>query len=188
MVSKRTDKSNKMVMALITAFILFPIVVSLYAYFSVSRPVEPTEQPFDSTLVAGYSYFKSLGIEINQSSNTKLYNSIYPLLGAPHRGKSPGRGLDCSGLVRAVYREVFEIQVKGSSRDIHRNSIPINLTDIEEADLVFFRINSSQINHVGIYLGNGKFVHVTTQAGVSINDLAERYYQKYYYGVGRYEL
>jgi hypothetical protein len=187
MIKNQRDHSNKMVMALITAFILFPIIVSLYAYFPVSRPVEPSEQPFDSTLVAGYSYFKSMGIDINNASNTKLYNSIYPLLGAPHRGKSSGRGFDCSGLVRIVYRDVFDFQVKGSSLDIHRNSIPIDLQDIKEADLVFFKISSSQINHVGIYLGNGKFIHVTTQAGVSLNDLSERYYQQHYFSAGRLE-
>ena len=54
-----------------------------------------------------------------------------------------------------------------------------------EGDLVFFRVNSKQVSHVGIYLMNNYFVHASTSKGVMISNLNEEYWQKYFEGIGR---
>ena len=61
----------------------------------------------------------------------------------------------------------------------------ISKQELQEGDLVFFRIDSKDISHVGIYLQNNKFVHATTKAGVMIDDLDEEYYKKYFISGGK---
>lgn len=56
---------------------------------------------------------------------------------------------------------------------------------MKEGDIVFFKIRQSEVSHVGLYLGNDKFIHSSTSNGVIISDLKEEYYQKYFWGGGR---
>lgn len=178
-------QSNKLIMKIILGMISFPLLISLYVQFSPRATNDKVTPVFDSTSIAGYSLFKSQGIHLNEFSDARLYNAIYPYMGTPHRNRSGGRGLDCSGLVKKVYNEAFGKEIKGSSRDMFRNSTPLKIDELTESDLVFFTIGSNQINHVGIYLNNGKFVHASTSKGVEINDLSDDYYRKAYYKAGR---
>jgi lipoprotein Spr len=68
-------------------------------------------------------------------------------------------------------------QYKASSR-IHKD-------DLERGDLVFFHTTRKGISHVGVYLGNNKFVHASVNYGVTISDLAESYYDRTFVGAGR---
>ena len=64
-------------------------------------------------------------------------------------------------------------------------STPVNREDLKEGDLVFFKINSRSITHVGVYLGNNRFAHASTTRGVALNSLDEPYYKRYFYKGGR---
>lgn len=140
---------------------------------------------FDTTLVAGYSFFIGNGVDITRESNIDFYNALFPLIGIPHRSRAGRDGLDCSGLVKKVFNSVFDTQLKGGSRDIFRQVEVITTEDLREVDLLFFKINSSQINHVGIYLNNNKFVHSSAGSGVVIEDFSKDYYQQHFYKAGR---
>ena len=72
----------------------------------------------------------------------------------------------------------------GSSASIYHQCSAISKDKLKEGDLVFFKIDSKEISHVGIYLQNNKFIHATTKAGVMIDDLNEEYYRKYFKGGG----
>ena len=61
----------------------------------------------------------------------------------------------------------------------------IIIIELRTGDLVFFKINNDKISHVGIYLKNNKFIHASSYRGVTVNDLDESYYKKYYYASGR---
>ena len=61
----------------------------------------------------------------------------------------------------------------------------VSKSNLEEGDLLFFKIDGDKISHIGVYLQNNKFVHATTKKGVMIDDLDEAYYKKYYYKAGR---
>ncbi|MGZ6519803.1 MAG: C40 family peptidase, partial [Bacteroidia bacterium] len=61
----------------------------------------------------------------------------------------------------------------------------VSKNNLEEGDLVFFKIDGDNISHIGVYLQNNKFVHATTKKGVMVDDLDEDYYKKYYYKGGR---
>jgi lipoprotein Spr len=101
-------------------------------------------------------------------------------------GGSSKRGVDCSAFTRAMYQSVYGITIPRVSKDQHKATRRVHLTELKEGDLVFFNTRGSGVSHVGIYLGNNKFAHAASSKGVTVNDLNERYYLKRYLGAGRW--
>ena len=92
-------------------------------------------------------------------------------------GKNPEAGLDCSGMVSFIYGRATGVKVKGSAADIARNSRPIEPEFLRPGDLVFFNTRNRPFSHVGIYLGDARFVHAPSSNGrVRIDRLSDRYY------------
>lgn len=131
-------------------------------------------------------FFLKHAVELNEQSNYYLYNQIYQLRNIPYRfsGRTE-HGLDCSGFTIHVFDKVYNIELSGGSRDIFTKTDVINHQEMQEGDLVFFKIAKKQISHIGIYLGGGKFAHTTVHGGVMVNDLSESYYKKYFYKATR---
>ena len=107
----------------------------------------------------------------------------FSLLGTPYRwgGTSPDTGFDCSGLVGYVFRTIG-IDLPRVSREMVGAGAPVNdRAALAEGDLVFFGRNGSRIDHVGIYVGDGKFLHAPrTGRDVTVSSLASGYWaQKY---------
>lgn len=108
------------------------------------------------------------------------------MAGSPYRygGASP-RGFDCSGLVYYSYRKAG-IPVPRTTREQYRDSERIALSDIHRGDLLFFRLSSRGISHVGIYTGNGKFIHAPSSGKrVSYARLDDPYWKKRLLSAGR---
>lgn len=82
------------------------------------------------------------------------------LVGAPYRlgGASPATGFDCSGLVHFSFRQAG-VAVPRNTEEQLRASQPIPLRELRRGDLVFFDLNGVKKSHVGLYLGDGSFVH-----------------------------
>ena len=96
------------------------------------------------------------------------------------------RGVDCSGLVIQIYKEVYQMDFKNRrARDIYTETIAIAKEDLKEGDLVFFKIRSKNIDHIGLYLSDGKFVHASSSKGVMISNLEENYFKKHFFSGGR---
>ena len=96
-------------------------------------------------------------------------------------GKNPEAGLDCSGMVSYIYRQATGIKVQGSAADIARNGRAIARDDLRPGDLVFFNTRNQPFSHVGIYLGDARFVHApSTNGKVRIDRLNDRYYAQRY--------
>jgi len=92
-------------------------------------------------------------------------------------GKNPEAGLDCSGMVSYIYGRAAGVRVKGSAADIARDSRPIEPESLRPGDLVFFNTRNRPFSHVGIYLGNARFVHAPSSNGkVRIDRMSDRYY------------
>ena len=83
-----------------------------------------------------------------------------------------------------LYQFVYE-WLGTNSRNQYANVKPIRKNDLQPGDLVFFKIRSRQITHVGIYLGDDKFAHAASSRGVMISNLNEAYWKRYYYNGGR---
>lgn len=129
-----------------------------------------------------------LGVPVNYNANLKLYDFIQEWMGTPYRfgGDSKG-GIDCSRFVNRAYEFVYDAFLGGkTSRDIYRELTEIVSTDqLKEGDFVFFKIGRKYISHIGIYLGDNKFVHASRSEGVTISDLSEPYWKRYFYKAGR---
>ncbi len=107
------------------------------------------------------------------------------LLDTPYAwgGRGPATGFDCSGLVSHVYREAAGLPVKGSSADLGQKSRPIDRSRLQPGDLVFFNTLGARHSHVGIYVGDGRFVHASNpRTGVRMDQLTNRYYAQRFEG------
>ncbi|HYH02724.1 MAG TPA: SH3 domain-containing C40 family peptidase, partial [Bacillota bacterium] len=110
----------------------------------------------------------------------KYLNTVYV-----YGGNSP-KGFDCSGFTRFVYTK-FGYYIPHRSQDQMNLGIPVSRKNLVPADLVFFSTSKTRkVNHVGIYIGEGKFIHASSGSRrVRINTLNEAYYKTRYQGARR---
>lgn len=101
-------------------------------------------------------------------------------------GRSPSKGFDCSGFVYYVFKNFGYTLNPGASSQMSK-ATSIAKSDLLPGDLVFFNNGSARkASHVGIYIGNNKFVHaVKPGKPVTISSLSESYYSRYFVGAGR---
>jgi len=101
-------------------------------------------------------------------------------------GESPERGLDCSGLIRYVFQHVTGVTLPRTAQELSRIGKDIRAADLEPGDLVFFNTRRFAFSHVGIYLGNDRFIHAPSRGGeVGVASLGSAYWQKRYNGARR---
>jgi NlpC/P60 family len=100
--------------------------------------------------------------------------------GKPYRmgGQSPAEGFDCSGLVHHVFQQ-FSIDLPHSAAAMANILPSVRVTDIEASDLLFFNTQGSLYSHVGIYLGDGRFVHAPSPrtGRVIISEISNSYWR-----------
>ncbi len=109
-------------------------------------------------------------------------------VGIPYRwgGDNVVEGMDCSGFVRAVYN-LCGLSIPRTSRDQYRAGDAVSRQDLQDGDLVFFGASADKINHVGIYVGGGKFVHAPRRGEeIRVTSVDENYFDKRYVGARRY--
>jgi cell wall-associated NlpC family hydrolase len=74
-------------------------------------------------------------------------------------GKNPDAGLDCSGMVSYVFDKAANVKLSGSAADMAKKGRPVDIASLKPGDLVFFNTRNKPYSHVGIYIGDGRFVH-----------------------------
>jgi hypothetical protein len=110
------------------------------------------------------------------------------LVGIDYRfgGDSPERGLDCSGLIRYVFQQVTGVTLPRTAQELSRIGEKVRADDLTPGDLVFFNTRRFAFSHVGIYLGDGRFIHAPATGGeVGVATLSNAYWQKRYNGARR---
>ena len=141
---------------------------------------------YDDSDLRGY-LGQVFGLNPDSIKEPALYLAIEPWLGTPYRyaGKTK-KGIDCSGFSNVIYSQIYCTPLSGGSHDIFKKVELVDENDLQEGDLVFFRINPRYtVSHVGVYLGNGRFAHASVKQGVIISDLDEPYYRKHFKSGGR---
>lgn len=115
----------------------------------------------------------------------KLYDFIYDWIGKPYRfGGESKRGIDCSAFARELYSRVMGQYLPRNSRQQFKYVKSINKEELQTGDLVFFKIKTRDISHVGVYLSDNKFIQ-SSKSGVNVASLEHPYWKKYYYKAGR---
>lgn len=101
-------------------------------------------------------------------------------------GNTPESGLDCSGLVRYVFQQVTGFTLPRTSKEMSGLGAKVAVDDLKPGDLVFFNTRRFQFSHVGIYLGDGRFIHAPSRGSeVEIAELSNGYWRKHFNGARR---
>lgn len=165
------------------------IVVILLACTFVSTRAQTTKskpEAADPDNLAKDYFSQIMGVAMSATSNLKLYQFVYDWIGTPYRlGGDTKKGVDCSGFAYQLYDKVFNTVIGSNSRNIFSMVNPVDKEELQEGDLVFFKIKSRSISHVGVYIGDNKFAHASSSRGVMISNLEEPYWRRYYYKGGR---
>ena len=108
-----------------------------------------------------------------------LYALMLLRTGYTFGGKNPSAGLDCSGLVTHVYREAADMPLAGNAASLAREGRAVAVDALRTGDLVFFNTLGRPHSHVGIYLGNGEFIHAPNARGrVRVDKLTAQYWSQ----------
>lgn len=160
-----------------------------FCLMSYAQSTKKNNSSDDQDNLAKEYFSQIMGVAINATTNTKLYQFVYDWLGTPYRlGGATKKGIDCSKFSLALYENVFNTTIGYNSRNQYDNVKSIKKNDLQPGDLVFFKIRSRNITHVGVYLGDDKFAHASSSRGVMVSDLNEPYWKRYYYDGGRPEI
>ncbi|MDT3680285.1 MAG: C40 family peptidase [Burkholderiaceae bacterium] len=122
------------------------------------------------------------------SPGQQLVERSLSLIGVRYRfgGTSPATGLDCSGLVQHVFDEALGFALPRRSEEMSRTGTPVSLDSLQPGDLVFFHTLRRAFSHVGIYIGENRFVHAPSSGGrVRIESIGSRYWARRFNGARR---
>lgn len=124
-------------------------------------------------------------IDRTQGSQELMLHSM-GLVGTPYRwgGSSTATGFDCSGMIQFVYKNALGVSLPRTARDMAAASRKIPDNQLKAGDLVFFNTGgSSQYSHVGLYIGNGEFIHAPSSGKtIKTEKLSTPFYAKNYLG------
>lgn len=112
-------------------------------------------------------------------------------MGIPYKwgGTTPETGFDCSGFVQFVFRQATGVTLPRSSFDQVLYGVSVAREELQPGDLVFFNTMRAQFSHVGIYIGENRFIHSPSRGkAVEIVDISNAYWQKRYNGARRLPL
>lgn len=177
---------------------------ALILAFAVSSPAayaEPVAQPDElHILLASKGLLSKIGGQIVETGGqlgaqitertSDLVSTAIGFLGIPYLrgGNSAETGFDCSGFVRAIYKDTIGLILPRSADQQANATQKIDKSDLKPGDLVFFNTMKRTFSHVGIYLGEGKFIH-SPRAGASvrIEDMRIPYWNVRFDGARRVE-
>jgi cell wall-associated NlpC family hydrolase len=105
-------------------------------------------------------------------------------IGTPYRyGGQSRAGMDCSGFARTLMREALGVELTRMTSSQVQEGVAVEKEDLLPGDLVFFRRRGTR--HVGVYLGEGEFIHASSSNGVIVSRLDEGYYERHYWTARR---
>jgi len=118
----------------------------------------------------------------------QLINNAMQLIGVRYRwgGNTPQSGLDCSGFVRYVFKDTFGFLLPRKSAQMSKVGMEVKRDELRPGDLVFFNTMRHAFSHVGIYVGDNKFIHAPSKGkAIRVDDMTKTYWDKRYNGARR---
>ena len=156
------------------------IIIVLGACASNPQQTKHSKQP----IVTGLGEDEqNIPTSIKSAANDVLFLAI-SLVGTPYKyaGNSPETGFDCSGLINYVFLNSSGIKLPRSTRDLIEIDAPeIKNENLYPGDLVYFNTLGGRVSHIGIYVGERRFVHAPSSGGmVRMDNIDDKYWQKHY--------
>jgi len=152
------------------------------------------------SLEAPTSRFKTVTNKLTSSVNSmsasvvggteSLIDNAMQLIGVRYRwgGNTPQSGLDCSGFVRYVFNDTFGFLLPRKSSQMSKVGLVVGKEELRPGDLVFFNTMRHAFSHVGIYVGDNKFIHAPSKGkSIRVDDMTKVYWEKRYNGARRME-
>ena len=130
-------------------------------------------------------------VQAQHGNAESLMSYAQSLVGTPYKygGSSPDTGFDCSGFVGHVYSHALGISLPRSTGEISQTGNSVRSNDLRTGDLVFFDTLHRRFSHVGIYLGDNRFIHAPNSDGhVRVENILEDYWRHSYNGARRITL
>lgn len=173
---------------------LVPMALTISLLAGCAATVKETETPSDDYYARNMA---ELMAPLETLSRIQASSSQSPALvrqalmaehqrwqGTPYRlGGTSSEGIDCSALVQNVFADTFSLDLPRATRYQVNEGAAVGRESLEPGDLVFFRPPGSR--HVGIYVGDERFLHASTSRGVMISSLDNVYWQRYYWKARR---
>ena len=172
---------------------LSTVILSLVCVSAHAIPLSQTPDELDRMLI-DKGLVERLGSQIQQASQTvgekasDLVVTAMGFLGVPYRrgGQSAETGFDCSGFVRAMYEQSIGLILPRRADEQAAATQTIDRNDLKPGDLVFFNTMRRAFSHVGIYVGDGKFIHAPRSgAQIRVEDMRVSYWKKRFNGARR---
>jgi cell wall-associated NlpC family hydrolase len=143
-----------------------------------------------SSPVSGIEMHSSVPFSSVNITREPFKYKVKEYLGIPYRrGGTSKKGMDCSNFVRIVYKRLFNIELPFSVRNQFRSSRlqKINEYEMQSGDLVFFsNTKKKRINHVGMYVSGGQFIHASSSSGIMFSRLDDPYWKNRFVGSKRH--
>jgi len=151
---------------------------------AIEETVPLTAEEMDTVIS---KYAQMISVDRSEMSNFNLYLFIDEWYGTRYKwGGTDSTGIDCSAFSQKLYGKVYGVDIFRTARQQHHHAERVKYPDDAiEGDLVFFRVHSLRVSHVGVYLANGFFVHSSSSKGVVISNLNDKYWRRRFAGCGR---
>lgn len=173
------------------------IVISLLAVLlgscrshkqTVVRPAPGTEIPAGRPSRPDKPKKTDKNADVDPRMGKRLVGEARRWLGVPYRyGGESRSGVDCSGMVMVIYRDVAGLKLPRNTVAQRDYCHEVSRRQLQPGDLVFFSSSKGgqKISHVGMYVGNGRIIHASSSRGVIESALEEKYYDSHYHSSGR---
>ncbi|MEY4675705.1 MAG: hypothetical protein RLZZ470_212 [Pseudomonadota bacterium] len=153
-----------------------------------ANPSSPPADDLESLLAQRglVAQFTQIGKNVSDQASDLVVNAM-GYLGVPYkRGGNGASGFDCSGFVRAMYENTLGLVLPHNAKAQAAVTEKIDRSELQPGDLVFYNTLRRTFSHVGIYIGNGKFIHSPRTGGeVRIENMSDTYWVKRFNGARR---
>lgn len=160
---------------------------AIFGYLFCAASIAWAQEPAEATSSAAEPVASTL--QTRQAAGvSEMLNYALNLIGVNYKygGTQPTTGFDCSGYVSHVFRQVAGLSLPHNALAISRQGKQISMKELQPGDLVFFNTLRRSFSHVGIYIGNNRFVHAPSSGGgVEVVSLQDNYWVKHFNGARR---